>query len=139
MKIRCKPSVNPAGTHPRVRFMTLVVAQAIHHVAGKECVVTSLCDGIHGANSFHYILGGADYRSHHLTTEEKHEVLRRVRDELGDEFDFILEDEGLRNEHYHGEWDNNPPGEESSRMILQRRLERMQEEFVEDILDPDEP
>lgn len=116
--------------------MILVVAQAIHMLTKKETVITSICDGRHRSDSYHYLLGAADFRSRHLTPEERQKVLDQVREKLEPEFDFIHEEDPL---HFHGEWDNNEAGSESSRIILQRRLEQAQSDLIESILDPQEP
>lgn len=130
MDIRCKSNVFAYGVHPKVRYGVLVMAQTIWGVTGKECVVTSLVDGRHRADSYHYLGGAADLRSRHLTSDEQQEVLTRAQEILGDEFDLILE-----SDHYHLEFDNGG----DSRAVLQRWVNDSQEDFIENILDPDAP
>jgi len=75
--------------------------------AGMECTITSGNDGVHGENSLHSRDGlcraldyrTKDYRSDKLTLRD------RIKSDLGDEFDVVLEHLGEDNEHIHVEYD----------------------------------
>lgn len=98
--VRFKAGVNCYGLHPRVKSVIVLTADLVHQTAGKECVVTSLCDGVHSPNSYHYLLGAADFRTRHLTEEEQEGVAARLARKLGDQWDVVLE-----SDHLHVEWD----------------------------------
>jgi hypothetical protein len=66
-------------------------------------VVTSLNDGRHGVNSWHFKGRAVDLRVHNVGNPE--ELFEIIRDELGDDFDVLLEGEGLPNAHIHIEYD----------------------------------
>ena len=68
-------------------------------------VVTSLKDGKHSVNSLHYSGLDVDIRSKHLTREESRKVFFALKNDLGIDFDVLLENEGTENEHLHVESD----------------------------------
>ena len=68
-------------------------------------VVTSLKDGKHGPNSLHYSGLAVDVRSKHLMQEESRKVFFALRNDLGPDYDVLLEAEGKENEHFHIEYD----------------------------------
>ena len=67
--------------------------------------VTSLKDGKHSANSLHYSGLAVDIRSKHLTQEESRKVFFALKNDLGPDYDVLLENEGKENEHLHVEYD----------------------------------
>lgn len=115
MSIQLKTRVNPYGLHPRVKSAIVLCADIIDQTAGEECVVTSLCDGVHGTDSYHYLLGAFDARTRHLTEEEQEGVAERLARKLGSEWDVVLE-----SDHLHVEWD-------AGREQLKRRLSEKQQ------------
>lgn len=121
--VRFKGGVNTFGLHPRVRSVIVLTADIIHQTAGKECVVTSLCDGVHASDSFHYLLGAADFRTRHLTEGEQEGITERLSLKLGDQWDVVLE-----SDHLHVEWD-------SGREQLLERLEERADEVAEELND----
>ena len=96
-------SVNPFGIHPRIKSALYLTADIYHQTAAKPLIITSLCDGVHGSNSYHYLLGAFDGRTKHLEVDEKEGVTERLRRKLGDQWDVLLEDVGEPNEHLHVE------------------------------------
>ena len=57
-----------------------------------EYTVTSLLDGKHGPNSFHYCGHAADLRTRHLGTKEAVETLAaKLRAVLGPDWDVVVE------------------------------------------------
>ena len=67
--------------------------------------VTSMKDGKHSVNSLHYSGMAVDIRSKHLSQEDSRKVFFALRNDLGPDFDVLLENEGKENEHYHVESD----------------------------------
>lgn len=90
-----KAGVNCYGLHPRVYSAIMLTASLVHQTAGEECVITSLCDGVHSPNSYHYLLGAFDARTRHLTEEEQEGVAERLARKLGDQWDVVLESDHL--------------------------------------------
>lgn len=74
---------------------------------GMECTITSANDGVHGENSLHSRDGlcrALDYRTKDFRGDKL--LLRdRLKVDLGDEFDVVLEHLGEDNEHLHVEYD----------------------------------
>lgn len=79
--------------------------------ANREAIITSANDGRHGKNSIHYKIKGAtgatfkesgacDLRSRDVLMSKRDVILRELKEELGDDYDIILE-----SSHYHLEWD----------------------------------
>lgn len=66
---------------------------------------TSINDGKHSANSLHYSGMAVDMRSKHLTQEESRKVFFALRNDLGGDYDVLLEAENTDNEHLHIEYD----------------------------------
>lgn len=67
--------------------------------------VTSGNDKVHRPDSKHYEDKALDFRTKHLSTEDKHAWKRAIKQRLGRDYDVILEFEGGDNEHLHIEFD----------------------------------
>lgn len=67
--------------------------------------VTSMKDGKHSVNSLHYSGMAVDIRSKHLTQEESRKVFFALKNDLGPDYDVLLEAENTENEHLHIEYD----------------------------------
>jgi len=82
-------------------------------IVGVPRTITSANDGNHRgsaapgqpSNSRHYKNLAWDSRSHDLTEREKMAVIDFSRKSLGPDWDFILENAGTENEHFHCEYD----------------------------------
>jgi hypothetical protein len=74
----------------------------------KTLVLTAGTNGKHGDGSLHYSGLALDIRSRNLTREQKMGLLQGFNTSAGKNFDFILEDQGLDNEHFHLEYDEHP-------------------------------
>lgn len=95
-----KPGVNWSGAQP-VLIDGLRRARAAVELAGLgPFVVTSVTDGVHLPNSFHYRGRAADLRTRHLAAERWESYRETVARALGPGWDVILEDD-----HVHAEWD----------------------------------
>ncbi|WP_346856591.1 hypothetical protein [uncultured Draconibacterium sp.] len=69
-------------------------------VAGKEAVVTSILDGKHSKESKHYDGNAFDLRTYIYTTEQINDLIELLRNELGRDYDVVLE-----GDHIHIEYD----------------------------------
>ena len=78
----------------------LIVTNAILTAIGKDCVITSLCDGRHSRNSKHYEGNAFDLRNRHLTDIETADVAAKLKESLGIEYDVVVEET-----HIHVEYD----------------------------------
>lgn len=121
--LRFKPGVNPAGAHPML-VSALATAADVYRKVGTPCWVTSMCDGIHQSNSFHYMLMAADLRTKNLRPDQKDDVVAALRLRLGEGWDIVLEHRGHTQEHIHMEWDD-------GREHAERYLSELQENFYE--------
>jgi hypothetical protein len=82
-------------------------------IVGVPRTITSANDGDHKgsappgqpSNSLHYKNRAWDFRSHDLTEREKMAVVDFSKKSLGSDWDFILENAGKENEHFHTEYD----------------------------------
>ena len=87
----------------------LIGLQALQAIASKigieELVLTSVTDGKHSVKSLHYVGAACDIRSKTLAKEQKQALLLAFNSQMGRQFDFIIEDVGLSNEHFHLEHD----------------------------------
>ena len=104
--MKLKPGVTTAVLHPAIEHALNVADRVWHAVLGTHVVVTSLGDGSHSFNSFHYgsSVGdirtcGADLRTRDLTYEDQQKVVRELRRLLGASFDVILERDHIHLEH----------------------------------------
>lgn len=75
-----------------------------------EMLITSGNDGKHMQDSKHFTDEALDFRTHHLTSTEKFNLINAVKDRLGRDYDVILEDAGKDNEHLHIEYDQKEVG-----------------------------
>lgn len=98
-------SVRVKGITPQL-VIGLAVLDSMHQdMFGKGIIITSLNDGYHMSYSLHYKGNAADIRSHDKTKEESESFINKVKIFLGQDYDILLEDYGLANEHIHFEYD----------------------------------
>ena len=71
-----------------------------------DMLITSGRDGQHRIGSLHYEDKALDFRTKHLTTDDKRALVKRTKQRLGLEYDVLLEQEGKANEHLHVERDD---------------------------------
>jgi hypothetical protein len=94
VKAYCK-----TGTVRRETWYAIEEAEKVYKQFGKDCIVTSLCDGKHSRHSRHYFGNAVDFRTRHLTDEEKLQVVDLLAKILGNDYDCILEKTHLHCEH----------------------------------------
>lgn len=94
--IKIKAGVTPSN---------LIIMAAVANVAeleGRTVVVTSGTDGRHMSGSRHYVNAALDIRSKDFESPEaKRAFLAAVLKRLGQNYQGLLEHEGLANEHFH--------------------------------------
>jgi hypothetical protein len=100
-----KPGVNPKGLRPEI-LIAVIVANEVWSLHGHNLVITSITDGQHGENSYHYDGLAIDCRTHYFDgIDEIHEVARELRDRLGSLYDVVVEQT-----HIHIEFDERRAG-----------------------------
>ncbi len=69
-----------------------------------DCVITSANDSKHGPNSLHYKGQALDLRTRHMNGQGLQAVYHKLKEELGEQFDVVLEQD-----HCHIEWQPKTP------------------------------
>lgn len=100
-QIKLKPTV----VVPKVVIIACAVVNAATALDLPDMLVTSGNDSKHMAGSRHFRDQALDFRTKHLSKEQKHALVAEVVRRLGDAYDVILEFEGGANEHLHVEYD----------------------------------
>lgn len=102
--IAVKSGVKVFGMRPEIAW-AISVAEGIWRANGYDVVtVTSVRDGVHSSGSLHNVGAAVDLRSKDITEDNKAALLAWLKECLTAEFDVVLEDRGLPNEHYHIEF-----------------------------------
>jgi hypothetical protein len=90
--MKIKEGVKLNGLNPIMTLALLVVKDVYDKYAGVELVITSATDGKHSNASFHYIGNALDIRTRGFKAQEhKKEAADKIRENLGQEFDVVLE------------------------------------------------
>lgn len=97
--LRLKNGVNAAGMKPE-SLLIVMIAKDVCREMGKECVITSITDGKHSANSLHYEGLAVDLRTRHMIDSEQKEFKDQMAARLGGNYDVVLE-----RTHVHVEFD----------------------------------
>jgi hypothetical protein len=106
MAVRLKQGVRLTDLCPQIVLAIFIVESILVSFGCLECVVTSLNDGKHSANSWHYKGRAVDFRTKFEILNGRETELRdRVREALGPDFDVVMEGVGTDNEHLHVEYD----------------------------------
>ena len=99
-----KPGVRFAVISPALVHMLDVVERLSRTLDGlpdEGLVITSGSDGRHMVGSRHYSGEAIDLRSKNLRPDVRARLLVALRDELGEPFTVLLEDEDTPNVHLH--------------------------------------
>ena len=102
--ITCKDNVRFKRLRPEI-YNLFGGLDSVFSAMNVECVITSANDSSHSANSLHYLDAAIDLRSKHLIAGNKHLMLSRLQALCGKDYDILLENPGLENEHFHIEFD----------------------------------
>ena len=95
-------SVSLTGIRPELVLGLLIVESRMPEYG--ELVITSANDAHHSATSLHYAGAAVDIRSQSINRVSVGPLCDRINQALGPDFDFILEDHGGPNEHFHLEF-----------------------------------
>ena len=101
-QLAVKDGVQPCG------LLNIICAATTVHVPGQPEIVTvtSCFDGIHGKKSCHYRFAALDFRSKDFASLAIKQAWRTaMQNELGADYDVILEALATPNEHFHVEYD----------------------------------
>lgn len=102
--ISIKEAAKVKGLHVETLLGFLIVASVLHE-HGYGATITEGSGGTHMPKSLHYEGYAVDIRSKHVKTfEEKESIMATAVKALGSDFDLILENLGLENEHWHLEF-----------------------------------
>ena len=98
--MRLKRGVKQEGVQAPIWY-AIGIAEMIYASLGVQLVVTSLCDGKHGANSLHYNGLAVDIRTRNLSQAQIEIVLRGLSHALDGQigFDVILEKDHIHIEY----------------------------------------
>jgi hypothetical protein len=92
---------------PKVCIIAAAVVNAANVLGlSVDMVVTAGRDGKHMVGSKHGTDEALDFRTHHLTLDQKKALRTAVKSRLGAGYDVILESLGKPNEHLHVEHDS---------------------------------
>lgn len=95
-----KPGVSLLGMRPEI-MPAMMVVNEVYALHGHNLVLTSVTDGKHGANSYHYDGLAFDARTNYFkTADQVHCVAEDIRQRLGFPFDVVVE-----KDHIHIEFD----------------------------------
>lgn len=93
------------GLRPEMVFAWTVYCQImVSLVPDVNAVLTEGTGGKHKVHSLHYVGQAMDLRSNSIPKEAVPRVMVAMQRALGPDFQFILEDKGTPNEHFHVEY-----------------------------------
>ena len=92
---------------PSLRIAAVLINTASELALGPM-YITSGSEGVHRSGSKHYTNAALDFRTKHLSPEDRQRLVTRVRENLGPDYDIVLEAVGRANEHLHIEYDPKP-------------------------------
>jgi RHS repeat-associated protein len=101
-----KAGVQMQEVQPRMTKLEALVDAIFQKHAGRDAIVTSGTEGKHTVvNSLHYVGLALDLRSNDIKSEKaKDSILNELKEELGPDFDVLLEFRGEGREHFHIEF-----------------------------------
>lgn len=85
---------------PQMAQALPAIDKANKDTVGREAIVTSGTDGVHGHDSLHYVGLAIDIRTRDLTKKQTEWLAAKLREVLGKNFDVVIE-----KDHIHIEYD----------------------------------
>jgi hypothetical protein len=98
-----KTGVRIAGIKPEA-VVAMMVCEGAYRSLGYEMVVTSCVEGQHSRGSIHYVGMAFDLRISHLRPESVPIIVAKIKEQLGGDFDVVLE-----SDHIHCEYEPKEP------------------------------
>ena len=96
--LKIKPGVRILGLRPELLLGVMIVSSTMQKY-GVDCVITSIMDGKHSRGSFHYSGAACDFRTRNVPAHMLQIIFKKLKENLGKDFDFILE-----RDHFHLEY-----------------------------------
>lgn len=96
------------GLRPEV-VLALICINDQYRAVGADCIIRYGIDGEHSRGSEHYTGLAVDLRIHNVPQEKRADLVARIRDALGPDYDVLWEAVGTSNEHLHVEFDPKQP------------------------------
>lgn len=100
MILSIKPGVRVRGLSNEI-LLAIVIAESVFRETEPSMTITSLTDGKHSANSYHYTGDAVDIRLPGTVTRDQ--IVTQLKNALGSEYDVLLEVD-----HIHIEYDPKP-------------------------------
>ena len=108
MPLKLKTGVKPTKVVPEM-LLGIQVVCAVFAKHNLDCIITSMHDSTHGANSLYSRDGlcrAVDFRTKHIATGiEKGLIIGEIKENLGVNYDVVFEHENEAGEHVHVEYD----------------------------------
>ena len=95
-----KSGVDLRGLTPQMAIAYTIASNIYRQHCNVVCVITSASDGKHGEHSLHYKGKALDLRTFNIPTSAISLVVSTLRQNLGEQFDVVLE-----SDHIHIEFD----------------------------------
>ena len=102
-----KSGVDIQGLKPQMALAYTILYGIFQRHVSLPCVITSASDGVHGPNSLHYNGLALDIRTRHVLESMLPVIVRDAKNELGEQFDVVLE-----TDHLHVEFDPKVPAKD---------------------------
>ena len=102
--LRLKEGVKLTDLCPQMVLAAVSIDALYGQYGVLECWITSANDSTHSEQSWHYKGRALDFRTHNYLGN-KTELVARIKVNLGDDYDVVLEAVGTSNEHLHVEYD----------------------------------
>jgi len=88
--IRIKDGVCIQGLRPEM-VLAVQILDGVFSKMDYELVITSAVDSNHGKNSLHFVGLALDIRNYHVQKPEWNELILKMKNALGNQFDVVLE------------------------------------------------
>lgn len=103
--ISLKPGTKLTNLQPQIVLAVTVAEHIWWNAAQTTLVITSVNDGKHKDDSFHYRGAAADLRIKTMPVKLRAQAVQQLRSALGAQFDVLHEGIGTDNEHVHLEYE----------------------------------
>ena len=91
MPVRIKPGVSIRGISPEMSVCIQVVEGFYARKRAGDLWITSCTEGNHRSGSLHYVGSAIDTRIWSISEKLRDQFAKELSEELGDEFDCVLE------------------------------------------------